>query len=162
MNCNRTDIECTRIRVADIRQLYEAQDKERLHALHQRPTYNSLYDIDCGKDPYGVFSMIHTEGLHALEVGLMERMVAVLFEDLPTKEHATLDGLVKKLHSYPHQHGYNGFPRLLWTDGVSKLSQLTGDQRVGKMFAILLVALTREGEVFFLSISREATQHGNV
>lgn len=149
MNCNRTDIECTRIRVADIRQLYEAQDKERLHALHQRPTYNSLYDIDCGKDPYGVFSMIHTEGLHALEVGLMERMVAVLFEDLPTKEHATLDGLVKKLHSYPHQHGYNGFPRLLWTDGVSKLSQLTGDQRVGKMFAILLVALTREGELFF-------------
>ena len=149
VNCNRTDIQCNRILVADIRQLYEAQDKDALKALAQRPNYNCLYDIDCGKDPYGVFSMIHTEGLHALEVGLIERMVAVLFEDLPKKEHATLDGLVKKPSFHPHQHGYKGFPRLLWTDGVSKLTQLTGDQRVGKMFAILLVALTREGELFF-------------
>jgi hypothetical protein len=28
------------------------------------PGFNALYDIDCGGDPYGVFRMIHTEGLH--------------------------------------------------------------------------------------------------
>jgi hypothetical protein len=149
IHCTRTDIQCTRICVADIRELYETQDLDALRALAQRPTFNCLYDIDCGNDPYGVFSMIHTEGLHALEVGLMERMVSVLFADLPNKEHGALDRLVKKLSSHPRQHGYQCFPRLVWTDGVSKLSQLTGDQRVGKMFAILLVALTREGEVFF-------------
>jgi hypothetical protein len=60
-----------------------------------------------------------------------------------------LDHLVKRLNKNPHQHGYKQFPHLLWQDGVSSLTQLTGDQRVGKMFAIVLVALTRDGEDFF-------------
>ena len=38
---------------------------------------------------------------------------------------------------------------MTWPEGVSKLTKLMGDQRVGKMFAILLVALTQEGEAFF-------------
>ena len=38
---------------------------------------------------------------------------------------------------------------MLWSEGVSKLTKLTGDERVGKMFAIVLVALTVEGEAFF-------------
>jgi hypothetical protein len=148
-NCGRTDIECSRIRVADIKQLYLLQDVQALALLAQRPTYNCFYDIDCGKDPYGVFSMIHTEGLHALEVGVMKYMVEILLSELPNKKHRTLDRLIKKMNKYPHQHGYTGFPRCTWSEGVTTLTQLTGDQRVGKMFAILLVALTLDGEKFF-------------
>jgi hypothetical protein len=32
---------------------------------------------------------------------------------------------------------------------VTTLAKLTGDQRVGKMFAVLLVALTEDGKKFF-------------
>ena len=150
MESSNTRYYCNRIKVADIRHLYETQNYQALTALAQRPHYNCLYDIDCGKDPYGVFSMVHTEGLHALETGLIQRMVEVLFDDLKQDSvRAELDSLVKKLNDHPNQHGYKVFPRLRWTDGVSKLTMLTGDQRVGKMFAILLVALTAEGEAFF-------------
>jgi hypothetical protein len=93
--------------------------------------------------------MIHTEGLHALEVGLINYMLEILMDELTPKNHGKLDRLVKRLNKHPHQHGYKQFPRLLWQDGVSSLTQLTGDQRVGKMFAIVLVALTRDGEDFF-------------
>jgi hypothetical protein len=148
-NCGRTDIDCNRIRVADIRHLYNTQNIEALKLLAQRPTYNCFYDIDCGKDIYGIFSMIHTEGLHALEVGVMKYMVEILLTDLPNKQHRVLDKMIKRLNKYPHQHGYNGFPRCTWSDGVTTLTQLTGDQRVGKMFSILLVALTLDGEKFF-------------
>ena len=143
------NIVCNRICVADIRQLYVRQDLAELDALEQRPTYNCFYDIDCGKDPYGIFSMIHTEGLHALEVGIMKYMVEILFEDLSKPQQAHLDRMVKEMTTHPKQHSYCGFPRLLWSDGVSTLTFLTGDQRVGKLFAILLVAMTREGEEFF-------------
>ena len=149
LNCNRTDIRCKRIKVAHIRRLVRLQKINQLKLLAQRPTYNCFYEIDCGKDPYGIFSMVHTEGLHALEVGVMKYMVEILMSELPTTQHRTLDRLVKKLNRYPHQHGYSGFPRCTWSDGVTTLAQLTGDQRVGKMFAILLVALTAEGEDFF-------------
>jgi hypothetical protein len=158
-NSSDTTLYCNRIKVADIVKLYEAKDYKALKAISQRPYYNCLYDIDCGKDPYGVFSMIHTEALHALETGLIQRMVEVLFEDLKSDTlRAELDIMVKKLTSHPTQHGYKNFPRLRWTDGVSKLTMLTGDQRVGKMFAILLVALTREGEIFFC----HHLQHGRL
>jgi hypothetical protein len=149
LNCNKTTTICKRIEVAKIKELYERQDLEALKMLCQRPTFNAFYDIDCGKDPYGIFSMVHTEGLHALEIGVMKYMVEILMKELPTAQHGTLDGLVKKLNYSPNQHGYIGFPRCTWPDGVTSLARLTGDQRVGKMFAILLVALTKEGQAFF-------------
>ena len=148
-DCARTDIDCTRIRVADVKALFIAQDLEALKLLAQRPTYNTFYDIDCGKDPYGIFSMIHTEGLHALEMGVMKYMVEILMDDLPKKQKRTLDRHIKKINRYPHQKGYAKFPRCTWSEGVTSLSKLTGDQRVGKLFAILLVAHTHAGEKFF-------------
>ena len=93
--------------------------------------------------------MIHTEGLHALEVGVIKYMIEILMVELMATKQSELDGLVRKMTTYPCQHGYNGFPCMTWPEGVSKLTKLMGDQRVGKMFAILLVALTQEGEAFF-------------
>ena len=148
-NAARTDLTCTRIRVADVQALSANGDTEALKKLHQRPGFNSLYTIDCGGDPYGVFSMIHTEGLHALEVGLIPYMLEILFQELPNNKKHELDGLVKRLVKHPKQHGYSPFPRLLWQEGVSTITQLTGDLKVGKMFAIVAVALTLEGEHFF-------------
>jgi uncharacterized protein (DUF927 family) len=37
----------------------------------------------------------------------------------------------------------------LWPEGVTTLSLLTSDLKVGKMMAIIAVALTLEGEQFF-------------
>jgi hypothetical protein len=76
-------------------------------------------------------------------------LVQILMKELSTGQHGTLDRLVKKLNRCPHQHGYNGFPRCTWPDGVTSRPKLTGDQRVGRMFVILLVAITEEGQKFF-------------
>jgi hypothetical protein len=148
-NAGRTDLPCSRICVADVQQLILTGTKDDLDALAQRPGFNALYKIDCGGDPYGVFSMIHTEGLHALEVGLIPYMLEILFKELSKKAKQELDTLVKRLLKHPKQHGYKPFPRLIWQDGVTGMKRLTGDQRVGKMFAIVATALTLEGEKFF-------------
>ena len=148
-NSARTDLQCNRICVADIQQLVVTAGPDELKQKAQRPGYNALYTIDCGNDPFGVFSMIHTEGLHALEVGLIPYMLQILYEDIPNSRMHELDLLVKRLVKHPKQHGYSGFPRLLWQDGVTTITQLTGDMKVGKMFAIVVAALTREGKTFF-------------
>ena len=93
--------------------------------------------------------MVHTEGLHAIEVGLIPYMLEILFEELPQSSKHELDGLVKRLNKHPKQHGYGPFPRLLWHDGVTTITQLTGDLKVGKMFAIVAAACTLEGKLFF-------------
>jgi hypothetical protein len=66
--------------VAKIRALYQRQVKAALEKLCQRPTFNASYDVGCGKDPFGIFSMVHTEGLHALESGVMKYMVEILMK----------------------------------------------------------------------------------
>ena len=156
-NAGRTDIDCTRIRVADVCALIDDQNEVALRQLSQRPFYNSLYNIDCGGDPYGVFSMIHTEGLHAIEVGLIPYMLEILLDAIPNRKHCRLDKLVKRLVEHPRQHGYNGLPRLLWRDGVTTLSYLTGDLKVGKMFAISCLASTLEGETYFTDVLEGGT-----
>ena len=52
----------------------------------------------------------------------------------------------------PWQHGTDGFLRVVWKDGVTKLTQLTGDLRVGKLFAITLFALMHSGQRFFSDV----------
>jgi hypothetical protein len=148
-NAARTDLTCTRIRVADVQNLISTGTPEALADLAQRPGFNSLYTIDCGGDPYGVFSMIHTEGLHAIEVGLIPYMLEILLKELSKDQKRQLDDLVKRFTAHPKQHGYNPFPRLLWQDGVTTITLLTGDLKVGKMFAIVAAALTLEGQQFF-------------
>jgi hypothetical protein len=87
--------------MAKIRALYQRQDKSALKKLCQQPTFNAFYDIDPGKDPYGIFSMIHTEGLHALEIGVIKHMVEILMKELPTAQHGTSNGLVKNSTTVP-------------------------------------------------------------
>ena len=94
--------------------------------------------------------MIHTEGLHAIEQGLVKYMLEILFKSLPPASHHQLDQLVKHLLKSPRQHGYKGLPRVLWQDGVSTLTLLTGDLRMGKLFAISCIASQLEGQQFFI------------
>ena len=148
-NAARTDLVCNRIHLADIQHLVANASLEELHDLYQRPGFNALYTIDCGNCPYGVFSMVHTEGLHAIEVGLIPYMLEILMQELPNPKKFELDELVKRLLKHPKQHGYAPFPRILWHDGVTTITQLTGDLKVGKMFAIMAAACTLEGQMFF-------------
>jgi Plavaka transposase len=151
-NASRPDLECTRVRVADIKNALISLSPLELNAMRQRPGFNSLYDVDCGGDPYGVFSMIHTEGLHSLEIGIMEYSLEILFNKMNMKQKYQLDCLVKRFVQQPRQHGYKPFPRIMWPDGVTTISNLTGDLKVGKFMAIITTALTLEGQEFFESI----------
>jgi hypothetical protein len=96
--------------------------------------------------------MIHTEGLHALEVGTMDYSLKILLDLLSSKHESMLDGLVKRLVNQPQQHGYGPFPCLLWPNGVTTISNLTGDLKVGKFMGVIAVSLTLEGQQFFESV----------
>jgi hypothetical protein len=72
-----------RVWVVDVQHLLATGSKEEIKNFAQRPGFNSLYQIDCGGKPYRIFSMIHTKGLHAIEVGLCKYMMGILFEELP-------------------------------------------------------------------------------
>jgi hypothetical protein len=101
--------------VADVVQCLATLASAKFHELCQHPGFNSLYDIDCGGNPYGVFSMIHTEGLHALDVGIIDYCLQILYDMLTPTQKSWLDCLVKHLVAYSpgkmatiHFHSYYG------------------------------------------------------
>jgi hypothetical protein len=84
-------------------------------------------------------------------------MDILMKEISPNKCCAELDCLVQRFVTQPRQHAYEKYPRCIWPDGCTSLTQLSGTDKVGKMFAITLVALTREGlDFFFPSIARRS------
>jgi hypothetical protein len=78
-NAGCTDVVCNRVQVADIQHLLATGSKEEIKSFAQWPGLNSLYQIDCGGNPYGIFSMFHTEGLHSIEVGMGKYIMEILF-----------------------------------------------------------------------------------
>jgi hypothetical protein len=97
----RTDLVCNRILVQIMKQLVTNGTKAELDAMAQHPGLNAFYNIDCGGDPYGIFSMVHTKGLHAIEVGLVKYMIEILLEELSGAAQVKLDTLVKRLLKHP-------------------------------------------------------------
>ena len=43
-------------------------------------------------------------------------------------------------------------PRLLWNDGITNLTDVTANLKVGIMFTIVVVSLTSEGRAYFAQI----------
>jgi hypothetical protein len=164
MECNRVSMTCNcptsrasdpgftceRIIQSKVQEKVWLHDTASLDEMCQRPTELVFFNIDCGNDPHGVFSMIMTEPLHSLESGLFPYIMEVLLKSIPSKEHkAELDRLIQDLAHLPRQHGMDGFPRLRWLDGVTSLTHLTGDQKTGKFFAVAVLSDTQAGKEFF-------------
>jgi hypothetical protein len=76
-------------------------DRAAMCQMVQWPYFNSLYDSDCADDPYDVFSMVYTEGLHAIEVGLVLYMLQIFMDGLQPSFQHKLDGLVKNYLQHP-------------------------------------------------------------
>ena len=74
------------------------------------------------------------------------------------KTRAFLDNQVYNWNSYPGQHylwshHIDGFPRLLFTSGISKLTELKADDKVGIMFCLVIAMLQTESRNMFLNES---------
>jgi hypothetical protein len=142
---------CNFIKQADVQSMISNGEISELHQMGQRSTDLVFFHIDCGNDPYGIFSMVMTEPLHALEAGLFPYIMEVLFFQMQGDKTRgpRLDQLIQSMSKLPRQHGTEDFPRLKWPDGVTSLTNLTGDQKVGKFFAIAMLSDTQQGQDFF-------------
>ena len=65
-----------------------------------------------------------------------------------------LDAQVYKWNSYPTQHcmkshDIDGYPRLLYTSRISKITIITAEDKVGIMFCIIILSLQMHGKVNF-------------
>ena len=150
---NATNIKqrCNRTRQETVKRLAQEGNHDALGAMCQRPTHLAFFDLDCGNDPFGIFSMVMTEGLHAVESGIVACLLQVLCQQLPKKQRQALDIGVAAMANIQRQNDAKAFPRVAWKEGVTGLTHLQACEKVAKLFAITLFASTTDGAQFFAS-----------
>jgi hypothetical protein len=127
---------------------YVSAAKRRVHickeilkkALGSHAICNAFFSVDFASE-YGVFGHTFAGTMHVLEEGLFKYLLATFLDPLSETATADLDNFVAKLlgPTANRCHGMRLFPRVNFTQGFSRLTLLTSEERVGEVLAIVLV-----------------------
>jgi len=140
-----------------IKEMVQHNDTASLNKLCQYNVYTSWFDVNYGGCKYGIFSAaMPIEPLHALENGLMQDILDVLFKEyIVGRKKFELDLLAKQLITFDCQYYVSSgaqkeMPTLLWKNGITSLSFLKANDKVGLMLTIVVLSLTTEGKNFLM------------
>lgn len=150
--CDNVNFECCKISMKTVKDLVANQDVTKLSQINQYCVNSVWYNLSYGGCRFGIFSAANpTEWLHALDNGLIEHCLHDLYKHyLTMQQRVKLDELVMKFLEMPRQHlmtanSNSDFPRLMWKNGISTLTDITADYKVGMLLTIVVVSLTSDG-----------------
>ena len=126
--------------------------KEALSRRSFHPARNAFLArcIRFGLDPRNIWGANPIDLMHAFQSGIVMYIVKMTMDSLPNGRKVRLDRLVHKMfHRLRCKEKTEGFPRMSFSKGFSKLTLLTSDEWAGKLFVILLVLNTEEGKLVF-------------
>ena len=85
--------------------------------------------------------------MHAFEEGLVPMLLEVILDPLPDSSKKALDSLVESLFSKSNNRSTQraDYPRISFSGGYSSLTQLSADEKVGKLFALAIIGETEVG-----------------
>ena len=108
---------------------------------------NAFFRIDFGNNPRGFFGATPTDPMHAFEEGLVPMLLEVILDPLSDSCKKALDTLVESLFSKSNNRSSQraDYPRISFSGGYSSLTQLSADEKVGKLFALSLIGETEVG-----------------
>ena len=145
--------QCKRLIMADVANMLNEPTQANLNAidsLYQQPHWNAFFNVEFGHE-FGIFTAAcPVEGLHALENGLIKDALTEIFHTiLSSQQVKELDAIVQGWSQLPKQQFMKGkaneFPRLVFNDGVSTLTDTTAAHKVGILFATTIAFLTLPG-----------------
>ena len=103
--------------------------------------------IRFGLDPRNIWGANPTDLMHAFQSGLLMYATKLAMDKLGNKRRAQLDILVDEILGGLRSSAKDTYPRFSFTKGFAKVSMITSDEWVGKLFVLLLVVNTDKGRV---------------
>ena len=160
---------CKRLKMQDMMDFVTSNDLDSLYKLYQAPHWIAWYDLNYGGNPEGIFSAAcPPEALHALENGIFLHLLKELFHQIMSrKSSGMLDNHVGTWNTLPGQHyvrshHIDGYPRLLFTNGISSMSDLKADDWVGIVFCIIIACLQVEGKKIYYLMLKLIMKYGKI
>ena len=101
------------------------------------------FHIDHGPNPRGCFGSTPVDPMHAFEEGIVPNVLSVILDPLSDSAKSQLDSLAMNIVSTNRWDG--DYPRMNFTGGFSSLTQLTADEKVGKLCLLWILMQTPIG-----------------
>ena len=128
------------------KKIQEAKDSLKEKGFH--PVENAFVArcIHFGLDPQNIFGACPVDLMHAFQSGIVMYLTKMILDRLTPKPKKELDQLVEELLG-THKSSMSAFyPKYTFSKGFSKVSNITSDEWVGKLFVLYMVSLTRDGQ----------------
>jgi hypothetical protein len=101
------------------------------------------FHVDQGPNPRGCFGSTPVDPMHAVEEGIIPNIMSVILDPLPDSAKSGLDALALKIVACNRWD--SDYPRMNFTGGFCSLTQLTADEKVGKMMLLWIIMQTTLG-----------------
>jgi len=119
------------------------------HHLHD----NAFADIWFGHNTLGLLEKMPHDLMHAFQHGVLHYVIEVLISPLNPSEKVQLDELVDSLIVPLKSSSRSSYPKCSFMNGITNLSLITADERVGVAFVLLLVASSKPGAELLKKVS---------
>ncbi|KAG9298107.1 hypothetical protein G9A89_021683, partial [Geosiphon pyriformis] len=101
------------------------------------------FHVDQGPNPRGCFGSTPVDPMHAFEEGIVPNIMSVIIDPMPDSAKASLDALALDIVSCNRWD--SEYPRMNFSGGFSSLTQLTADEKIGKMMLLWIIMQTPLG-----------------
>ena len=118
------------------------------HALGQHMVDNAFHQVMMVNKYSGVYGSVPSDLLHAVESGIGKNVSDAFLCPIPKSMGDKLDKYVCNLlgPNAPRSYGRRMFPRVDFSHGFSRLTMLTGTERVGVLLVLVIVLSMEEGQ----------------
>jgi len=120
---------------------------ESLRMVSQHMHINAFNDVWFGPNTYGLLEKLPHDMMHAFLHGVLMYVIEVIMSPLNPTEKYCLDSIVDEIVVPICSSRKKDFPRCSFTHGITNLSLLTADERIGVTYVIALVGASKPGNV---------------
>jgi hypothetical protein len=123
----------------------------KMKEICSRNSLNAFWYIDIGGQQN--LPLPH-DGMHIMS-GIIQKLLKLVYSPLSIGEKARLDDLVVEIFAKPKSSERRNFPRTDFSQGMTNLTMLTGDEWMGTLLTTLLLSLTMKSDAIHEAFTRE-------
>ena len=138
-------IQCMPLKSSDINDLIENDNTDALKILSFHHHENAFNSVCFGGDEYGINGVTPPELLHEFRQGVFDTCLDGFYGICSGKAMAWIDSMSQKLSIHTSHQSDRKFPRTSFPKGITSLSKITAEEKIGVLLILFLSMYTKSG-----------------
>jgi hypothetical protein len=142
-----TSQKCVWVTMEEMMKVIDSKDEVLMDRYSQQYLPNHAFNgIDFGSNSHGIYGATPYDILHGLKLGIIQHILKVLHDqDMNSASKHAVDIATTTLLPYFRQSATASYPRLHFPNGLSSLTNVSGEETFGVLFLTYIHLSTKSG-----------------